>query len=98
MSQGPNDVVWNESGRDPDFEALRRRLQAIHNAMANFNPLTTRPTILDSSVDAGRDDDDPWLQQEIVPGLKSLRQAVKRDLDVLEGVSLAGSGSLVKIR
>jgi len=85
MSQGPNDVVCNESGRDPDF-ALRRKLQAIHNDIANFKPLTTRPTILDSSVDAGRDDD-PWLQQEIVPGLKNLRQAVKRDLDVLEAVS-----------
>jgi hypothetical protein len=70
----------------PDLAALRARLRHIQESIENFQPLTTKPSILDSSVDV-RDEEEPWLQPETVPGLKVLRHAVKRDLDVLEGVS-----------
>lgn len=71
-----------------DLHTLRSRIQEIHTAIVNFEPMTTKPPILDSSVDSGADsnEDCQWLQPENVPGLRTLRDAVKKDLDVLEKV------------
>jgi hypothetical protein len=71
-----------------DLHILRSRIQGIHAAIVNFEPLTTKPPILDSSLDSGVDsnEDCQWLQPENVPGLRTLREAVKKDLDVLEKV------------
>jgi hypothetical protein len=63
---------------------LRIRLLKIHDSMANYQPLTPKPPILDSSVELARDRQ--WLRQEYIPGLKSLMEAVRRDLDVLQKV------------
>ncbi|KAF8892935.1 glycosyl hydrolase family 61-domain-containing protein [Infundibulicybe gibba] len=68
----------------PDLQALRTRLQKIHDSICRFQPLTAKPPILDSSVDIDSVEDNQWLQQESIPGLKKLRDAVKIDLDVLE--------------
>jgi hypothetical protein len=63
-------------------------MQEIHSAIVNFEPLAMKPPILDSSVESAADssEDCSWLQPEHVPGLRTLREAVKKDLDILEKV------------
>jgi hypothetical protein len=82
----------------PALQQLRHQLQSIHDAISNFHPSTSKPPILDSSLDIGADssEDAQWLQQEHIPGLKKLRDSVKVDLDVLEkvGVSFYSKGNL----
>ncbi|TFK31941.1 hypothetical protein BDQ12DRAFT_639392 [Crucibulum laeve] len=70
----------------PELQLLRIRLQNIHDAISNFQPSSSRPPILDSSLDVGADagEEGQWLQQENIPGLKKLRDSIKIDLDVLE--------------
>lgn len=70
------------------LQQLRSRLRGIHDAISNYQPLTAKPPILDSSLDLGTDpsEDGPWSQQEHISGLKKLRDSVKIDLDVLEKV------------
>lgn len=71
-----------------DLQRLNVRLQQIHEAISNFQPLTERPPILDSSLDVNTDagEDSQWLQQEHIQGLKNLRDNIKIDLDVLQKV------------
>jgi hypothetical protein len=69
----------------PALQQLRVQLQSIHESISNFQPSTSKPPILDSSLDIGDSSEDgQWLQQEHIPGLKKLRDSVKIDLDVLE--------------
>ncbi|KAH9474806.1 hypothetical protein JR316_0013271 [Psilocybe cubensis] len=70
----------------PELQAIKTRLLQIHDGISTFTPLTARPPILDSSYDAGNEnnEDNQWLQQEIVPGLKKLKENIKLDLGVLE--------------
>ncbi|KAF5384325.1 hypothetical protein D9615_003311 [Tricholomella constricta] len=70
----------------PVLQNLRIRLKDIHEAISNYQPLSARPPILDSSLDNGTDtnEDGQWLQQENIQGLKKLRDSVKIDLDVLK--------------
>ena len=79
------------SSAHPALRQLRIQLQNIHDAISNFQPLTTKPPILDSSLDIGADSSEEahWLQQEHIPGLKKLRDSVKVDLDVLEKVGFS---------
>ncbi|KAJ7704315.1 hypothetical protein B0H17DRAFT_1126681 [Mycena rosella] len=76
------------SAAHPELHLLKSSLRSIHESLADFRPLAPRPPILDSSTDfeSGADstDDAQWLQQENIPGLKQLRDALKIDLDVLE--------------
>ncbi|GLB39845.1 putative protein of unknown function (DUF1308) [Lyophyllum shimeji] len=75
-----------DAGPHPALQQLRARLQTIYEAISNYQPLTARPPILDSSLDVGTEasDDGQWLQQENVQGLKKLKDSVKIDLDVLQ--------------
>jgi hypothetical protein len=107
MSVGPD----NRNGTHARLEDMRVRLQRIHSSLADFQPLTAKPPILDSSLDVDREDteDRYWLQPEVVPGLKNLKDAVKRDLGVLEKVGpespqktqlkivISSSSSLIRI-
>ena len=79
-----------DTGPHPALQKLRIQLQGIHDSISNFQPSTSKPPILDSSLDAASDssEDGQWLQQEHIPGLKKLRDSVKIDLDVLEKVRL----------
>ncbi|KIM41640.1 hypothetical protein M413DRAFT_152949 [Hebeloma cylindrosporum] len=58
----------------------------IHDAISDFKPLTARPPILDSSYDSASEnnEENQWLNQENVPGLKKLKENIKLDLGVLE--------------
>ncbi|RPD61700.1 hypothetical protein L226DRAFT_461538 [Lentinus tigrinus ALCF2SS1-7] len=72
----------------PELHDLRNQLREIYNAMATFGSaqLSARPPILDSSIDLSRGDgsEEFHSHQDAVHGLRALREAVKRDLDVLE--------------
>ncbi|CAA7269905.1 unnamed protein product [Cyclocybe aegerita] len=70
----------------PDLQKIRSRLLQIHDAISNFKPLTPRPPILDSSLDASNDvtEENQWLHQENVPGLKKLKENIKIDLGILD--------------
>lgn len=76
----------------PELQDLRRQLRQIYAAMATFGTaqLSARPPILDSSMDlTGETNEEFHSHQDAVHGLRALRDAVKRDLDVLEKVSLS---------
>lgn len=82
-----SDLSIDDASAHYELQTLRARLQGIYTSIAQFQPLTAKPPILDSSLDLGDStEDSQWLQQENVPGLKNLRDAIKRDLDVLEKV------------
>ncbi|KAJ6591083.1 hypothetical protein DFH09DRAFT_975401 [Mycena vulgaris] len=72
----------------PELHLLKSTLRSIHESLADFRPLAARPPILDSSSESSLNGDSAndaqWLQQENIPGLKQLRDALKIDLDVLE--------------
>ncbi|KAI0772815.1 hypothetical protein BD413DRAFT_473545 [Trametes elegans] len=71
----------------PELRALQNELRAIFDAMANFGAarLATKPPILDSSIDvSGSSTDEFHSHQDAVHGLRALRDAVRRDLDVLD--------------
>jgi hypothetical protein len=72
----------------PDLQCIRSRLLQILDDISNFKPLTARPPILDSSCDSTSEnnEEDQWLNQENIPGLKKLKENIKLDLGVLEKV------------
>lgn len=74
----------------PELHSIRTLLSQIHDQITNFKPLTARPPILDSSYDFTSEatDENQWLHQENIPGLKKLKENVKIDLGVLEKVTL----------
>jgi hypothetical protein len=76
---------------NPQLHQLRSKLQEIYTASADFHPLSLKPPVLDSSVEAfnnGPPDDSPWAHQEQIPGLKQLREHIRLDLDVLGKVGI----------
>ncbi|KAI0325503.1 hypothetical protein GY45DRAFT_1330178 [Cubamyces sp. BRFM 1775] len=71
----------------PELHALRDQLRGIFNAMATFGSaaFAAKPPILDSSMNLGGDPNEEFhAHQDAVHGMRALREAVKRDLDVLE--------------
>ena len=73
----------------PELQIIRSKLNDILKSASTFGPGVTRPPVIDASVEvSGESSEDITTQQEVLPGLKALRDAVKRDLDVLEKVSL----------
>jgi hypothetical protein len=75
----------------PELHALRSRLDEIYTSIVNFEPFPLKPPVLDSSVSVDvtgdASEDSPWLRRENIPGLRNLRDSVKRDLDILEKVN-----------
>lgn len=71
----------------PDLQRLRSELREIYIAMATFgsSQLAAKPPILDLSGDSNNEF---HSHQDAVHGLRALKDAVRRDLDVLEKVSL----------
>jgi hypothetical protein len=86
------------SGSRHDLHLLQRQLENIQASISKSNLLEPasrdRPPILDACTTLGKggdeapDVDHSWLQLRAVPGLRDLRDAVKRDLDVLPKASL----------
>ncbi|KAH9947792.1 hypothetical protein B0H21DRAFT_852125 [Amylocystis lapponica] len=71
------------NGPHPKLQELRLQLKKIYQSLAVHGPTVPKPPILDSSVDlSGRDA--AQGHQDPVPGLQALRDAVRRDMDVLE--------------
>jgi len=72
----------------PELQSIRSHLLQIHDAITDFKPLTARPPILDSSYDptSENSEENQWLNQENIPGLKKLKENIKLDLGVLEKV------------
>ncbi|KAM5545929.1 hypothetical protein V8D89_000055 [Ganoderma adspersum] len=71
----------------PELQDLRGRLRDIYAAMATFGSaqLSAKPPILDLSMDLSGDANEEFhSHQDAVQGLRALRDAVRRDLDVLE--------------
>ncbi|KZT08168.1 uncharacterized protein LAESUDRAFT_676817 [Laetiporus sulphureus 93-53] len=82
MDTGLDDAVH------PELQSLRSQLRGILQDMANFGPTVSKPPILDTSFDHGRPEGEKEnanaAPHESVSGLRALRDAVRRDLDVLE--------------
>ncbi len=75
----------------PDLQRLRERLSGLLESMAHYSPGTDHLPILDSSVDISTEtisDGKYRPHQESIHGLRILRDAVRRDLDVLVMVTL----------
>ena len=71
----------------PELRHLRDQLRAILGDMVDFGPAIIEPPVLDSSFEANKGATEDAANRESVPGLRSLRDSVQRDLDVLEKVS-----------
>ncbi|KAF5325349.1 hypothetical protein D9619_009615 [Psilocybe cf. subviscida] len=76
-------------GPHPELQKIRRHLSQIHDGIAHFKPLTARPPICDASFeDAARSsevtEENQWLHQESVPGLRKLKESIRIDLGVLD--------------
>ena len=73
----------------PDLRRLRTKLNDILGSISTFGPGLSRPPVIDASVEVSVEAaDDITTHQEALPGLRALRDAIKRDLDVLEKVGL----------
>ncbi|KAI1787292.1 hypothetical protein LXA43DRAFT_1030048 [Ganoderma leucocontextum] len=75
------------SSPHPQLQDLRGQLRDIYAAMATFGSaqLAAKPPILDLSMDLSGDTSEEFhSHHDAVHGLRALRDAVKRDLDVLE--------------
>ncbi|OCH94600.1 hypothetical protein OBBRIDRAFT_831652 [Obba rivulosa] len=71
-------------GLHPELQALQQQLRAILADMRSFAPSIPKPPILDTSirlVSTSHTPSEP--QSEGMPGLRALRDAVQRDLSVL---------------
>ncbi|CAL1709890.1 unnamed protein product [Somion occarium] len=66
----------------PELQIQRQRLRAILQAIPLFGSGIVKPPIIDASIDSSGDEEKQ--SQDSVYGLRSLRDAVRRDLDVLE--------------
>ena len=83
-------MVAGEQVTHPELRHLRDQLRAILCDMVDFGPTVSKPPVLDSSFEANQQDKgeiNTAANHEPVPGLRSLRESVQRDLDVLEKVS-----------
>lgn len=65
---------------------LQAKLRDILKSVSSFRPSIARPPIIDSSFDISGNPDEDIQHQDAVKGLRSFRDSVKRDLDVLEKV------------
>ena len=79
----------NMTGR-PNLQLVKSHLQQIYDSISQFQPLTPRPPILDSSFEAASEsnEESQWLKQENIPGLKKLKENIGIDLAALEKVLL----------
>ncbi|KAI0795766.1 hypothetical protein C8Q75DRAFT_747316 [Abortiporus biennis] len=68
----------------PDFQAQRLKLQEILQSISTFGPGLVKPPMIDSSMEQSGESSSQPAQQEPIPGLRSFRDTVKRDLEVLE--------------
>lgn len=68
-----------------DLEALRIKLRDVLASITAFNPPVAHPPIIDASAD--NSDDGP--KHDSIRGLRKLKESVKRDLDILEKVSIS---------
>ncbi|KAI0340433.1 hypothetical protein BDW22DRAFT_1431027 [Trametopsis cervina] len=64
-----------------ELQAIRSRLKEILASISTFTTVVVRPPIINSSIDSS---DVESSRSDSVRGLRNLRDAVKRDLDVLE--------------
>jgi hypothetical protein len=64
-----------------DLEALHTRLAHVFSSMDAHRPTRPQPPIIDASPDILS-----APQPETVPGFRSLKESIKRDLDALEKV------------
>lgn len=67
-----------------DLQQLRVQLAEILSSIPHLHFNIAKPPIIDSSVEAGEDGTRP----DAIRGLRLLKESAKRDLDVLEKVSL----------
>lgn len=85
FTMGLNHSSEAQSLPHPELQIQRQRLRAILQAIPLFGSGIVKPPIIDASIDSSGDEEKQ--SQDSVYGLRSLRDAVRRDLDVLEKVS-----------
>jgi hypothetical protein len=72
----------------PELQFLRIQLRNMLSSISTFGPVLPKPPVIDSSFDLGGQSTDSVQRREAVRGMRALKDSVKRDLDVLEKVSL----------
>lgn len=63
----------------------RQKLRSILLTIPSFGSGIVKPPVIDASLDVAQEEEKP--NQDTIPGLRALRDAVRQDLDVLEKVS-----------
>jgi hypothetical protein len=87
----PSSSAHIEIGVHDELHKLRARLAQIYEDMSMYEPPIPKPPVLDSSLGDSPEDSETaargsTLPNEALPGLRALKEAVKRDLEVLEKV------------
>ena len=80
-------------GCHPELQSLRKQLQDMLSSMAVFGPALPKPPVIDSSFDLSGKSTDDMQRREAVRGLRTLKDSVKRDMEVLEKVLLVPSAA-----
>lgn len=70
----------------PELHRLRTQLQEMLESMSKFVPAMPKPPIIDSSFDLSGHAGEDVQRRDAIRGMRSLKDTVKRDLDVLEKV------------
>ena len=70
----------------PELHRLRKQLREMLDSMSIFVPATQKPPIIDSSFDLSGHAGEDAQRRDAIRGMRSLKDTVKRDLDVLEKV------------
>ena len=72
----------------PELHRLQKKLQEMLHSMSTFAPALPKPPIIDSSLDLTGRSTEIVQHREAVRGMRTLKDTVKRDLNVLEKVFL----------
>lgn len=67
----------------PELQVQRQKLRSILQTIPSFGSGVVKPPVIDASLDSREEKPN----QDTIPGLRMLRDAVRRDLDVLDKVS-----------
>ncbi|KAH7925327.1 hypothetical protein BV22DRAFT_1046828 [Leucogyrophana mollusca] len=72
------------SNAHPELRMLYFRLQSVQRAMDLYEPMLPRPPIIDASVEGSTRDEENAGSRDSIPGLRFLREEVRRELEVLK--------------
>ncbi|KAH7911502.1 hypothetical protein BJ138DRAFT_1085530 [Hygrophoropsis aurantiaca] len=73
-----------ERNNHTELRTLYARLQSVQKSIAKYEPVLSKPPIIDASIECDEQGAGIGRVAESIPGLRFLREEIKRDLEVME--------------